>query len=70
MSTKKPSITHGSLVLAPEYTFIGTLDDMVAKYPWGYSIDLAFLNKTLVRSALFGNKIIFPDGYLMNGPPC
>jgi len=49
-----------------EYTYLGTLDDMVAKYPWGYSINFRFLNTTLASSALFGNKVILPDGYLMN----
>jgi hypothetical protein len=51
--------------------YIGTLDDSVSRYPWkGHEPDLAFLNKLLIDSALFGppfcarvGNILYHDVY-------
>ncbi|GEM_PF-367075 len=52
------------------FTYLGTLDDRCKEFPWGYNLDMDFLNKTLVRSVLFGEKLLLNDGYLMNCEAC
>ncbi|GAA4893582.1 hypothetical protein [Ferrimonas pelagia] len=50
------------------YTYLGTVDDAVARYPWDLEIDLANFNQMLVRKALLGEPILINDGYLLNLP--
>ncbi len=48
------------------YTYLGTADDVVERYPWDVDIDLKYFNNMLIRKALLGEKIIINDGYLLN----
>ncbi|QHJ12264.1 hypothetical protein FX988_02515 [Paraglaciecola mesophila] len=49
-------------------TYLGTLDDVVQRYPWNIEIGLQQFNQMLIRKALLGEKIIINDGYLLNHP--
>jgi len=50
------------------YTYLGTADDLVQRYPWQIEMDLANFNNMLMRKALLGEKILINDGYLLNLP--
>lgn len=49
-------------------TYLGTLDDVVQRYPWNIEIGQQQFNQMLIRKALLGEKIIINDGYLLNHP--
>lgn len=50
------------------YTYLGTADDLVQRYPWQIEMDLTNFNNMLMRKALLGEKILINDGYLLNLP--
>lgn len=49
-------------------TYLGTLDDVVQRYPWNIEMGQQQFNQMLIRKALLGEKIIINDGYLLNHP--
>lgn len=49
-------------------TYLGSLDDVVQRYPWNITVDLTHFNQMLIRKALLGEKVIINDGYLLNHP--
>lgn len=49
-------------------TYLGTVDDSVGQYPWGYAVDIDFVNRQLATAALAGDQIAINDGYLMLTP--
>ncbi|MBY5991897.1 hypothetical protein [Ferrimonas balearica] len=53
---------------ALSYTYLGTADDAVHRYPWEIEIDLEQLNRMLVRKVLLGERVLINDGYLLNLP--
>lgn len=50
------------------YTYLGTADDLVQRYPWQIEMDLTSFNNMLMRKALLGEKVLINDGYLLNLP--
>lgn len=50
------------------YTYLGTVDDVVFRYPWDIPVDLKYLNDLLLRKAVMGERIVLNDGYLLNLP--
>jgi len=51
------------------FTYIGTIDDVVLRYPWsGIPIGADFLNDTIIDHVLFGTPMLINDGYLINHP--
>ena len=49
-------------------TYLGTLDDVVQRYPWNIEMGQQQFNQMLIRKALLGEKVIINDGYLLNHP--
>ena len=49
-------------------TYLGTLDDVVQRYPWSIDMGQQQFNQMLIRKALLGEKVIINDGYLLNHP--
>ncbi|WP_166424458.1 hypothetical protein [Paraglaciecola sp. 20A4] len=49
-------------------TYLGTLDDVVQRYPWKIEMGQQQFNQMLIRKALLGEKVIINDGYLLNHP--
>nr|WP_240919941.1 hypothetical protein [Paraglaciecola sp. 20A4] len=47
---------------------MGTLDDVVQRYPWKIEMGQQQFNQMLIRKALLGEKVIINDGYLLNHP--
>ena len=50
------------------YTYLGTADDLVQRYPWQIEMNLENFNNMLMRKALLGEKVLINDGYLLNLP--
>jgi hypothetical protein len=49
-------------------TYLGTLDDVVLRFPWEFETGQHAFNQMLIRKALLGEKVIINDGYLLNHP--
>ncbi len=52
--------------MRPSLTYVGTLDDVVERFPWQFDADINYFNQLLVRKAILGEKILINDGYLLN----
>lgn len=50
------------------FTYLGTADDLVQRYPWQIEMNLENFNNMLIRKALLGERILINDGYLLNLP--
>ncbi|MCF2949293.1 hypothetical protein L0668_14335 [Paraglaciecola aquimarina] len=50
------------------FTYLGTVDDVVQRYPWEMDMGTQQFNQMLIRKALLGEKVIINDGYLLNHP--
>ncbi|QBG34350.1 hypothetical protein [Litorilituus sediminis] len=50
------------------YTYLGTADDLVQRYPWQIEMNLENFNNMLIRKALLGERVLINDGYLLNLP--
>lgn len=63
---------RGRILYGGDRVYLGSLDDSVSRYPWnGFRPSLAYLNKRLVDSVLFGapisvrmGNLLFQDDYL------
>jgi hypothetical protein len=49
-------------------TYVGTLDDVVERYPWPTHFGLPELRRQLVTDAIYGKKLLINDGYLIANP--
>jgi hypothetical protein len=47
------------------FTYLGTIDDMVVKYPWRFNVTEKSLNHSLVIQLIDGRPILLNDGYLV-----
>lgn len=52
------------------FTYFGTLDDVVLKYPWRFKVDTNYLNYSLAYQVITGRPVLINDGYLVNSPIC
>ena len=50
------------------FTYLGTIDDMVVKYPWRFKVTEKSLNHSLAIHLLDGHPILINDGYLVQHP--
>lgn len=50
------------------YNYLGTIDDMVKKYPWRFKVTEDYFNHSLVVQIINGKPILINDGYLMLHP--
>lgn len=48
------------------YTYVGTFDDIVIRYPWRFRIDADYIQYCLAFHWITGRKILLNDGYLLN----
>lgn len=46
--------------------YLGTIDDVVERYPWRFKYDTSRLNHSLAVQLLVGRPILLNDGYLVN----
>lgn len=51
-----------------QWTYAGTLDDVVFRYPWNRPTDLHSLKHQLVTAAIYDKKVVINDGYLVANP--
>lgn len=49
-------------------TFLGTIDDVVLRYPWKFQVDDKYFRYSLASQLLSGRKVLLHDGYLINHP--
>jgi len=52
----------------PGLNFLGTIDDMVVRYPWKFKLTRSKLDAALVTQLIDGRPIVLNDGYLVNHP--
>lgn len=50
------------------YNYLGTIDDMVEKYPWRFNVTKDYFNHSLIVQIINGRPILINDGYLMLHP--
>jgi hypothetical protein len=46
--------------------YLGLIDDMVAKFPWGTDVTADYFESLLLQSALLERPLLINDGYLMH----
>lgn len=56
---------NGNVQAEEALTYLGTFDDSVARYPWNISIDDDYLEQTIARHVVLGDKLLLNDGYLV-----
>jgi hypothetical protein len=44
--------------MRPSLTYVGTLDDVVERFPWQFDADINYFNQLLVRKAILGEKYL------------
>lgn len=48
------------------FSYLGTLDDVVNRYPWRFKMDEARMNQSLVLQLVTGRPVLLNDGYIVN----
>jgi hypothetical protein len=51
-----------------QHVYLGTIDDVVKRFPWKFAITPSYLDYTLRRHLLSGHHVLLNDGYLINHP--
>lgn len=49
-------------------TYLGTFDDSVQRFPWNIPTDDEYLEHSLARHVVLGDKLLLNDGYLAMHP--
>ena len=50
------------------YTYMGTVDDVVRRYPWRHGWSIESINHQLIHSVIYGQKLVINDGYIITNP--
>jgi hypothetical protein len=50
------------------FVYQGLIDDKVAEFPWGHTVDKTYLENILRRGAVFERQMLVNDGYLLLQP--
>jgi hypothetical protein len=50
------------------YTYMGTADDVVRRYPWKHGWSIDSINNQLIHSVIYDQNLVLNDGYLVANP--
>ena len=50
------------------YTYMGTADDVVRRYPWKHGWNIDSLNNQLIHSVIYDQNLVISDGYIIANP--
>jgi hypothetical protein len=50
------------------YTYMGTADDVVRRYPWKHGWNINSINNQLIHSVIYDQNLVINDGYLVANP--
>jgi len=50
------------------YTYMGTADDVVRRYPWDHGWSIDSINNQLIHSVIYDQSLVINDGYLVANP--
>jgi hypothetical protein len=52
-------------MLEDGFNYLGTIDDVVVRYPWQFKINKKRLEHSLATQLINGRPIVLNDGYLL-----